>query len=375
MRRLRALMRKEFTHMRHDPRTVMMILVMPIMQMVLLGYAANTDVRNVPTAVLDQDHSQASRALLDAYRATGYFSLAYSAFSDADITRLIQGGQARVGFEIPPNYGSDLAAGRSVQVAVLIDGSDPTVAQTALSTATLVGQSYGTSVRFQQLANRGPTVAAALPLEVRSRVLYNPDLQSSYNMIPALIAMILMMTTTTLTSASIVKERERGTIEQLIVTPIRSWELVIAKITPYVFVSMANVVVILVVGTLWFQVPIRGSLLLLLTLSGLYLLPNLGLGLLISTFAKSQQQAQFMVMPIMLPSMMLSGFIFPVAALPAALQFVSNLLPITYFMFIVRSVVVKGAGLELLIPQTIALGIFSVVLIAIASIRFRKSLD
>jgi len=230
-------------------------------------------------------------------------------------------------------------------------------------------------VRYQQLSNRGPALASVLPLEVRSRVLYNPDLQSSYNMIPALIAMILMMTTTNLTSAAIVKERERGTIEQLIVTPIRAWELVIAKITPYVLVSMANVVVILVVGTLWFGVPIRGSLLLLLTLTGLYLLPNLGLGLLISTFAKSQQQAQFMVMPIMLPSMMLSGFIFPVAALPAALQFVSSLLPITYFMFIVRSVVVKGAGLELLIPQTIALGIFAVVLIAIASWRFRKTLD
>jgi ABC-2 type transport system permease protein len=375
MRRLRALMRKEFTHMRHDPRTVMMILVMPILMMILLGYAASTDVRNVPTAVMDQDNSQASRALLDAYRATGYFSLSYTAYSEADITRLIQGGQARVGFEIPPNYGTDLAAGRNVQIAVLIDGSDPTVAQTALSTATLVGQSYGATIRLQQLANRGPALASTLPLEVRTRVLYNPDLQSSYNMIPALIAMILMMTTTNLTSAAIVKEREKGTIEQLIVTPIRSWELVIAKITPYVFVSMANVVVILVVGTFWFGVPIRGSVLLLLTLSGLYLLPNLGLGLLISTFAKSQQQAQFMVMPIMLPSMMLSGFLTPVAALPAALQFVSSLLPVTYFMFIVRSVVVKGAGLELLIPQTVALGVFAVVLITIASLRFRKSLD
>jgi len=295
--------------------------------------------------------------------------------SETELTRLIQGGQARVGIEIPPSYGSDLSANHSAQVAVLIDGSDPTVAQTALATATLVGQSVGTSIRYQQLASLGPVTSAALPIDVRSRVLYNPDLQGSYNMIPALIAMILMMTTTNLTSAAIVKERERGTIEQLIVTPIRSWELVVAKITPYVFVSMANVIVILVVGVFWFGVPIRGSLLLLLTLSGLYLLPNLSLGLLISTFAKSQQQAQFMVMPIMLPSMMLSGFIFPVAALPAVLQFVSSLLPITYFIFIVRSVVVKGAGLDLLIPQTLALGGFAVVLITIAAMRFRKSLD
>ena len=375
MRRLRALMRKEFTHMRHDPRTLMFILVMPILQMVLLGYANNADVRNVPTAVFDQDNSHASRALLDAYRSTGYFAITYSAASETDLNRLIQGGQARVGIEIPPNYSSDLSSGHSVQVAVLIDGSDPSVAQTALSTATLVGQSVGTGVRFQQLASRGPATASALPIDVRSRVLYNPDLLGSYNMIPALIAMILMMTTTNLTSAAIVKERERGTIEQLIVTPIRSWELVVAKLTPYVFVSMANVLVILVVGVFWFGVPIQGSLLLLLTLTGLYLLPNLGLGLLISTFAKSQQQAQFMVMPIMLPSMMLSGFFFPVAALPAALQFVSSLLPITYFIIIVRSVVVKGAGLDLLIPQTLALGGFSIFLIAIAAMRFRKSLD
>jgi ABC-2 type transport system permease protein len=375
MRRLRALMRKEFTHMRHDPRTVMFILVMPILQMVLLGYANNADVRNVATAVFDQDNSRASRALLDAYRSTGYFSINFSATSETDLNRLIQGGQARVGIEIPPNYGSDLSSGHRAQVAVLIDGSDPTVAQTALSAATLVGQSVGTSVRFQQLASRGPATASALPIDVRSRVLYNPDLLGSYNMIPALIAMILMMTTTNLTSAAIVKERERGTIEQLIVTPIRSWELIVAKITPYVFVSMVNVAVILVVGVFWFGVPIQGSLLLLLTLTGLYLLPNLGLGLLISTFAKSQQQAQFMVMPIMLPSMMLSGFFFPVAALPAALQFVSSLLPITYFIIIVRSVVVKGAGLDLLIPQTLALGGFAIILITIAAMRFRKSLD
>jgi ABC-2 type transport system permease protein len=368
-------MRKEFTHMRHDPRTFMVIFIMPILQLALLGYATNTDVKNVPTAVFDQDHSAASRALLGAYQSTSFFSLNFYVTNESDLTRLIQGGQAKVGISIPPNYSSDLSAGHTVNVAVLIDGSDPTVAQMALSTATLVGQSQGSSIRIQDLAMKGPAVAGALPLDVRTRVLYNPDLLSTYNMIPALIAMILMMTTTNLTSAAIVKERERGTIEQLIVTPIRSWELVIAKITPYVFVSMLNVVVILLVGTFWFGVPIRGSVLLLLILTGLFLLPNLGLGLLISTFAKSQQQAQFMVMPIMLPSMMLSGFFFPVAALPPVLQFVSSLLPVTYFMIIVRSIVVKGAGLDLLIRPTIALTIFSVVLVGIAALRFRKSLD
>ena len=377
MRRLRALMKKEFTQMRRDPRTLMMIFVMPIMQLLLLGYATNTDVRNVPTAVFDQNNSQASRSLLDAFRATGYFSIDYAAFSDSQINGLIEGGKAKVGIIIPPDYNSNLLIGKKAVVAVLIDGSDPTVAQTTLSAATLAGQAHGTAILAQKLVLRGggATNASSLPLEVSTRVLYNPDLLSSYNMVPGLIAMILMMTTVNLTSFSIVRERERGTIEQLIVTPIRNIELVIAKITPYVIVSMANVVVILLAGTFWFHVPIRGSILLLFTLTGLYLLPNLGLGLLISTYASTQQQAQMMVMPVMLPSMMLSGFFFPIAAMPAVLQAVSYMLPLTYYLIIVRSIVVKGAGLQFLVPQVIALTIFSLLLVSVAAMRFRKSLD
>jgi ABC-2 type transport system permease protein len=375
MRRFRALMRKEFTQMRRDPRTLMMIFVMPLLQLLLLGYATNTDVTNVSTAVLDQDNSPASRALLDKFRATGFFALDYVAYSESEVDTLIDSGKARVGIIIPPTYNQDLAAGDQANVAVLIDGSDPTIAASALSTSQLVGQSYGTEVMAEQFSRRSASGSASLPIDVHSRVLYNPDLQSSYNMVPGLIAMILMMTTVNLTSFSIVRERERGTIEQLIVTPIRNWELVVAKITPYVIVSMVNVVIILLLGTLWFGVPIRGSLLLLFTLTGLYLLPNLGLGLLISTFANTQQQAQMMVMPIMLPSMMLSGFIFPVAALPVFLQLVSRLLPLTYFLFIVRSIVIKGVGLELLIPEVFALIVFSLLLMGLAAMRFRKSLD
>jgi len=377
MNRLFALMRKEMTQMRRDPRTLIVVLFMPIMQLLLLGYAANTDVRNVPTVVFDQSNSKASRSLLDAFRATGYFSLNYVAYSDDDVNRLVVGGRARVGIVIPPDYESKVAAGQLAQVAVLIDGSDPSIAQQALSTATLVGQSQGASLQLQQLESRGmASGAATVPsLQVRPRVLFNPDLLSSYNMVPGLIAMIMMTTTTNLTSSSIVKERERGTIEQLVVTPIRPWELMIAKIVPYVIVSMVDVLIILLVGTLWFHVPIRGSFFLLITLTGLFLLPNLGIGLLISTAARTQQQAQMMTQLTMLPSMMLSGFFFPLAALPAALQVISQLLPLTYFLVIVRSVVIKGAGLELLMPQVTALSIFSLVLLGLAALRFRKNLD
>jgi ABC-2 type transport system permease protein len=376
MRRFRALLKKEFTHMRRDPRTVVVVLLMPILQLFLLGYATNTDVRNVPTAVFDQDNTRESRALLDAFVATGYFKFDHTARSEAELTRLIEGGQDRVGIIIPPGYGTNVKSGRGSQVAVLIDGSDPVIAGTALADATLVGQSHGASLRLEQLAASGARIAsAASPVEMRTRVLYNPNLESSYNMIPGLIAMILMNTTTTLTSAAIVKEREIGTIEQLIVTPIRNWELVIAKIVPYVFVSLINVIVILAVGTLWFGVPIRGSFTLLFALTGLYLLPNLGLGLLVSTVAKTQRQAQMLIMPIMLPSMMLSGFFYPIAALPAFLQFISQLLPLTYFLVIVRSVVIKGAGLDLLMPQVIALSVFSLALLGLAAMRFKKTID
>ena len=379
MRRFRALIKKELTHMIRDPRTLIFIFIMPILQLVLLGYANNTDVKNVPTVIFNQDNSEASRALLDSFQSTGYFSFDYSVYSQTDVDTMIAGGKARVGIVIPPDYGMKLGSGETSSVLVLIDGSDPTIASYVLSAAQLAGQAHGVSVRMQQLALSGSGAAmasaAASPVDVRTRVLYNPDLLGSYNIVPGLIAIILFQTATSLTALAIVRERERGTIEQLIVTPIRNWELILAKIVPYIIVSFADTILILVVGTFLFGVPIRGSLMLLFALTGLYLLPTLGYGLFISTVAQTQQQAQLMIMPMMLPAFMLSGYIFPISSLPVALQLVGDLLPTTYFIYVIRAVVVKGVGLELIIPQTIALGIFAVALLALAAWRFRKSLD
>ena len=375
MRRFRALIKKEITQMLRDPRTLVFIFIMPILELVLLGYANNTDIKYVPTVIFDQSKSQASRSLLAAFNATEYFSFDYMANNNTRVDSLIQGGQAKVGIIIPPDYSTKIAAGKSAQVQVLIDGSDPTIASAVLSAATLAGQALGTSIRSEQLALKGASLGGEAPVDVRTRVLYNPDLLGSYDIVPGLIALILFQTTTSLTALSIVRERERGTIEQLIVTPIRNWELVLAKIIPYILVSFANTILILLIGTLWFKVPIRGSLTLLFLLTGLYLLPNLGLGLFISTVAKTQQQAQLMTMPIMLPSFMLSGFIFPISSLPAVLQAVGYMLPLTYFIFILRSLVVKGAGLDLLIPQTLILAAFAIGLLGLAAWRFRKSLD
>jgi ABC-2 type transport system permease protein len=376
MRRFRALIKKEMTHMLRDPRTLIFIFMMPIMQLVLLGFVNNTDIRNVPTVVFNQDNSRASRALLDSFNSTGYFSFDYAVYSQAEVNDLIDSGKASVGIIIPPNYGANLVTGKTADVLVLLDGANPTVAGSVLSAAALVGQAHGASVRTKQLSLRGPVGGAgASQVDVRTRVLYNPDLLSSYNIVPGLVAMILFQTATSLTALAIVKERERGTIEQLIVTPIRSWELIIAKIIPYILVSFANTILIMAVGTFLFGVPMRGSLVLLFSLVGLYLLPTLGLGLLISTAAKTQQQAQLMTMPIMLPSMLLSGVFFPTSSLPVFLQMVGNLLPLTYFVYILRSIVVKGVGLNMIMPQVIALTIFAILLLGLAARRFQKTLD
>lgn len=375
MRRFRALIKKELTHMRRDPRTLIFVFMMPILQLVLLGYVNNTDIRNVPTVVFDQDNSPASRQLLDAFNGTGYFLFTRAAASQSEVDTLIARGEAKVGIVIAPDYGTDLGAGRSGSVLVLIDGSDPTVASYVLSAAQLVGQNRGATIRTEQLALKGVEGSTAAPIDVRTRVLYNPDLLSSYNIVPGLIAIILFQTATSLTALAIVRERERGTIEQLIVTPIRNWELVLAKIIPYILVSFADTLLILVVGVFLFGVPIRGSLILLFALTGLYLLPTLGYGLFISTVARTQQQAQLMVMPILLPAMMLSGYLFPISSLPVPLQLVGALLPTTYFIYVMRAVVIKGVGLNLIMNQVIALTIFAIALLGLAAMRFRKSLD
>jgi ABC-2 type transport system permease protein len=375
MRRFRALIKKEMTHMRRDPRTLIFIFLMPVLQLMLLGYANNTDVKDVPTVVFDQSNSQASQSLLSALQTTGYFSYDYVATTDAEVTDLIDSGKVKVGITIPPDYTGNVLAGDSAQVSVQIDGSDPTTASAVLAAVTLAGQAHGSAIRLRQLALAGVSRTGNTPVDIRTRVLYNPDMLSSYNIVPGLIAMILFMTGTSLTALAIVRERERGTIEQLIVTPIRNWELILAKITPYTLVSFADMVLILILGVVWFKVPIRGSLPLLFAMTGMYLLPTLGMGLLISTFARTQQQAQLMTMPIMLPAMMLSGFIFPVASLPLFLQFVGKLFPITYFITILRSVVVKGVGFQMIIPQTLALAAFGVRLLGLAALRFRKKLD
>lgn len=375
--RLLSVVRKEFIQIVRDPRTLALTFAMPLIQLFLLGFAATSDVRQVPLAVWDQDRSAASRSLVAAYRSADYFQVAFEADTEAELRLLVDRGDARAGLVVPPDYGRRLLDGQTATVAFVIDGSDPTVAGTALAAATLIGQAKGAQLSLERLARRGAAVAAMArpPLEVRTRVWFNPDLVSAYYMVPALIGLILQFLTVILTATAIVRERERGTIEQLIVTPIRSWELVVGKLTPYVVIGFVDTVEILIAGVLIFGVPVNGSIPLLLLLSGLFLVTTLGLGLFISTIASTQQEAMITALFFNLPSIFLSGFFFPLAAMPKILQWLSYLIPLRYFLIIVRGIVLKGVGMEALWPQVAALAIFAVLIMGGAALRFHKRLD
>jgi ABC-2 type transport system permease protein len=372
--RLFSLIRKEFIQIWRDPRTLALIIVMPILQLFLLGYAATTDVKNISLAVWDQSQSPQSRAFLDAFRSANYFRIAYSVGSQEEYRALIETGKARAALIIPPDYANRLQEGNA-QVSMVLDGSDATVGGTALSTARLIGQSYATKVLTEQLALTGRSATITPPVEVRTQVWYNPDLISAYFNIPGVIGMILSFITALLTATAVVRERERGTIEQLIVTPIRSWELIVGKILPYVMLAFVDVLEVLIIGHWWFKVPVRGDLGLILLLSGLFVLSSLGIGLFASTIANTQQEAMLTVMMTMLPSIFLSGFFFPIDAMPKFLQIVSLGVPLRYYLVIIRALLLKGVGADALQNEIMALTIFAVLIMGAAAARFRKRLD
>lgn len=372
--RLISIIRKEFIQIWRDPRTLVIILIIPIVQLFLLGYSATSDIKNIQLAVFDQSRSAESRALLESYQAADYFVVSHYLTSEDEARALIEKGDARAALIIPPDFSQRLAEG-DAQVSFILDGSDPTVASTSLSAARLIGQAYATEILAETIANSGQKFELQPPVDVRTNVWYNPDLISAYFMIPGVIGMILFAITAILTATAIVRERERGTIEQLIVTPIRSWELIVGKITPYALLAFLDMIEVLAIGHWWFGVPIRGSLALILLTSGIFILSGLGIGLFASTIANTQQEAMLIVWMTLLPAIFLSGFFFPLQAMPQFLQWVSMIIPLRYYLVIIRALLLKGVGLEMILNEVLALVAFAVVIMTAASIRFHKRLD
>ncbi len=373
MRRLVTMMRKEFIHILRDRRTISLIFVQPIMMLLLMGYAIGVDIANIPTMVYDQSNSAESRRFTDRFWQTGDFHLIGYASSTADIIDQIDRSNAKVGIIIPPDFDSKLVGGQTTSVQVFIDGSDANVARQALFVAQAIGNAAAVEVIGQQLGN--PAGSTPLPIDMRPRLLYNPDMKQVNYLLPGIIGMVLQTQALLMTAVAIVREREQGTMEQLIVTPIKPWELMLGKILPFVVIAFVNVAITLVVGVFWFNIEVKGDVVLLMALSLIFLLGSLGLGILLSTVAKTQMQAQTMAQFIILPSMILSGFFLPRDNMPAVAYFAGFLMPITYFLVILRTIVLKGMGLSVLWTQIIPLATFSVGVFLAAARAFHKRLE
>jgi ABC-2 type transport system permease protein len=363
---------KECIHIVRDRRTLAVMFLIPVMQLVLLGYAVTTDVEHLRTAVLDQDLTPQSRQLIEAYRASNYFDISRQVRDEEELGRLIDKGLFRAGLIVPAGYGRDLEKQQRAQVSFVIDGSDPTVATTAFAAAQTIAQAQSLDLAQKTIGLDPENLPG---ISVHSRVWYNPDMKSVNFMIPGLIALILQFMTTLFTSLSIVREREQGTIEQLIVTPIKPPELVLGKVAPYVGIAFFDLAEILVIGVFWFGVPISGSVTLLLGVSLIFLLTTLGMGILISTIARSQQEAMFLSFFTLLPSIFLAGFLFPLEAMPQPLQWISYAIPLRYMLIVVRGIILKGVGLRILVREVIAIAVFGVLIFSIAARRFRKTLE
>jgi ABC-2 type transport system permease protein len=371
MRRLKALLVKEFLQMRRDRLTLIMMLGLPVIQLVLFGFAINTDVKHLPTIVFDQSLQQDSRDLLSSLEASGYFDIKYVAKSYQEVNHAVDAGKTKVGIIIPPDFSENIKHGRKATVQVIVDATDSMAASSAISAAQLIAQLKSQDILLQKLQGYSGH-SLEKPYDIRIRPWYNPDFVSAFYMVPGIMGVILTMTMVMITSMAIVRERERGTLEQLIVTPMKNWELMLGKIIPYSIVGYVQVTVALLVGILVFDLPIRGSLALLYALTSLFIIASLALGLLISTVTKNQMQAMQLSFFVFLPSILLSGFMFPREAMPLFFNLLGYLLPLTFYLQILRGIILKGVGISVLWRQIMALAIFIIVTLTISIKKFQK---
>jgi len=358
---------KEVRQIVRDRRTLAILLLVPAVFLVIYGYALNWDIRHIRLAVDDRDRSSVSRALISSFVNSGYFDLAGEARTEADVNRMMNGTDVRAVLVIPAGLARDIHAGRTVPVQVILNGDNANTATTAMGYALTILQNESASYRLVAGTAQAP------PVNVEPRVWYNPELRSALFLVPGLIAYIVMITAVISTALSIVREKERGTMEQVRMAPIDAVSFVIGKTIPYFVLSLLSAIGILLVAMVMFGLPMRGSWLLLLLTTSLFLVGALGLGLLISGISESQQVAfQLALLASFMPTLMLSGFIFPIASMPAFLQGVTYVVPARYFLIALRGIVLKGVGLDVVWQQLVALSIYSTIVLGLASVRLKR---
>jgi ABC-2 type transport system permease protein len=366
VQRLRHLMRKELLQLRRDRRMMRALTLAPVLQLFIFGYAVTLDIRHIPLVVCDLDRGEESRELVGSFERSEYFELREWVDSPAELDEPIESGRALMALHIPSDFSKRLARGERAEVQVLVDGTDMNSAGVA------AGYAAGLIGRYAQIGASGE--GRRPMVEHQPRVWYNPDLRSVNFMVPAVICMILGTAMTALTAMGIVRERETGTLEQLIVTPIRPMEMMLGKTLPFAAIGMLDVCVIIAVARFWFGVEVAGSVVLLLVMSALFLVTTLGLGLFISTVSRTQQQAMLTAFFVLMPSVILSGFMFPIENMPEAIQWVTYAIPLRYFVEIVRGIFLRGAGLGILWPQIAALAALGGTIFALSAARFEKRL-
>ena len=375
VKRLLTVTKKEFIHIKRDKPSLVIALVMPVMMLLLFGFAANTDVNNVNLMVYDGSKTLESRALINAFINSYYFKLYGSADSYNEVEKYIDMGKVKAGIIIPPDYSKKLNGNETASVQVLVDGSDPTIARTALSYSMLIGNNYSTKIKKVEVKKSGNSLSKNAGINIKPLLLYNPTLESSKFNVPGVMGLILQNITVILTSFAMVREKEKGTIEQLIMTPITPFELIIGKLIPYTIIGFLNMVTVLILGNLLFGIVIKGSVALFMILGTLFLICSLSMGMFISTVAKTQLQAMQASLALLLPSVLLSGFMFPREAMPKIIYLISCILPLTYFLQILRAIIVKGVGLSYIIGPIISLSVLIIVIIGFTVVKFNKTLD
>jgi drug efflux transport system permease protein len=373
---IRKIVIKEFLQLKRDRRLFSIIFIAPVVQLILLGYAANLDINNVKTVVYDQDKTATSRDFIEQFKGSGYFSVDHYVDNYNELTKLIDRGTDLWALVIPDNFEKKIERGQQADVQAIFDGSDGNKASIAFGYVTGVVSNYSQQILVKAQDESGRKMQLTGSVEPEIRVWYNPDLRTRVFMLPGIMGLILTIITTTLMSMAIVKEREIGTLEQIIVTPIKPFQLIIGKTIPFIVFGFIDVLVVMAVMVFWFGIGVRGDFLFLIVASFIYILSSLGLGLFISTVSKTQQQAMMTAMfGILLPMNFLSGFAFPIENMPGWIQTVTYLIPLRYYITILRGVILKGDGFFQLVPETMALlGIGLLILVA-SSLRFRKRLE